>query len=204
MRQETQKRIFDAATAFVLLLLLSPLFLLLGLILFFFNNKKVFFVQERVGLHQTVFKIIKFSTMSDKRDSVGTLLPDEDRITVLGKWLRSCSLDELPQLLNVLKGDMSLVGPRPLLTEYLPYYNTAQRRRHEVKPGITGWAQINGRNSICWEKKFDLDLWYVEHQSLRLDIKILYYTLIRVGERSGINQENYVSMEPFRGAKQDV
>lgn len=193
------KRVMDIAVAAVLLLFFSPVILSVGILLFCLNDRQVFFLQERPGQHQKIFKIIKFKTMSDKRDGQGNLLPDKDRITWWGTWMRSYSLDELPQLINVLRGNMSLVGPRPLLKEYLPYYNAAQRRRHEVKPGITGWAQVNGRNGITWEEKFDLDVWYVDRCSLTLDIKILWLTVYKVLRRSGVAQVDHVSMEPFKG-----
>lgn len=193
------KRIFDIVAAAVLLLLLSPVLLAIALALFFFNEKQVFFVQERPGYQQKIFSIIKFKTLSDKRDAQGLLLPDKERMTWWGGFMRSCSLDELPQLVNVLQGNMSLVGPRPLLKEYLPYYNATQQRRHEVRPGITGWAQVNGRNGISWEEKFELDVWYVDHRSLALDLKILWMTAFKVFQRSGVAQTNDVSMEPFKG-----
>lgn len=193
------KRFFDTIAAAVLLLLSSPVILSVCIILFFFNDKQVFFTQERPGYRQKIFKIVKFKTMSDKRDSQGRLLPDKDRMTLLGTWIRNSSLDELPQLVNVLLGQMSLVGPRPLLKEYLPYYNAIQQRRHEVKPGITGWAQVNGRNGISWEEKFDLDVWYVDHRSMALDIKIILLTLYKVLRQSGVSQKDHVSMEPFKG-----
>ena len=194
------KRMMDVAVAAVLLLFFSPVILSVSALLFCTNKRQVFFLQERPGQHQKIFKIIKFKTMSDKRDGQGNLLPDRERLTWWGIWIRSYSLDELPQLINVLYGHMSLVGPRPLLKEYLPYYNAKQQRRHEVKPGITGWAQVNGRNGISWEEKFDLDIWYVDHQSLALDIKILVLTLYKVLFRSGVSQKDHVSMEPFRGS----
>jgi lipopolysaccharide/colanic/teichoic acid biosynthesis glycosyltransferase len=193
------KRLFDAVTAAALLLLIFPVLLLVGIVLFCFNDRQVFFLQERPGYRQKTFRIIKFKTMSDRRDDQGRLLPDKDRMTTLGSWIRNSSLDELPQLINVLLGHMSLVGPRPLLMEYLPFYNAEQQRRHEVRPGITGWAQINGRNGISWEEKFHLDVWYVDHCSIALDMKILLLTLSKVLRRSGISQKDHVSMEPFRG-----
>lgn len=194
-----RKRAMDIAVATILLLFFSPVLFSVGLLLYCFNDRQVFFLQDRPGQHQIIFKIIKFKTMSDKRDAQGNLLPDRERITWWGTWMRSYSLDELPQLINVLRGNMSLVGPRPLLTEYLPYYTAVQRRRHEVKPGITGWAQVNGRNGISWEEKFDLDVWYVDHYSLTLDIKILWLTVYKVLLRSGVAQVDHVSMEPFKG-----
>lgn len=202
-RAKYGKGFFDKLGALSLLLLLSPMFLLVCFLLFFYNKGEVFFCQERPGLNSRIFKIIKFKTMSDVRGLKGEVLPDADRMTPLGKWIRSLSLDELPQLLNVLKGEMSLVGPRPLLKEYLAVYTAVQQRRHEVKPGITGWAQVNGRNGISWEKKFALDVWYVEHQSFSLDVKILLLTLTQVFRREGITQDHHASMEPFKGTHQD-
>jgi len=194
------KRLFDASVAaFALLLLLLPLLVLIYLI-----RKKigspVFFCQTRPGLNGKPFRLIKFRTMTDTRGPDGNLLPDAMRLTGFGCYLRSTSLDELPEIWNVLKGDMSLVGPRPLLMEYLPLYSDEQARRHEVMPGITGWAQVNGRNAISWEDKFKLDLWYVEHQSLWLDIKILYLTAFKVLLRRGISQDGHVTMDKFRGS----
>ena len=202
-KEDYGKGLLDRLGALLLLVLLSPVILSVCLALYLSNNGKVFFFQERTGLNKGVFRIIKFKTMSDARDLNGQLLPDADRISPFGKWIRNSSLDELPQLLNVLRGEMSLVGPRPLLKEYLPYYNAIQQRRHEVKPGITGWAQINGRNGISWEQKFALDVWYVDHRSFSLDMKILFATLVRVFQRSGITQDNHATMEPFKGTHQD-
>lgn len=193
------KRVMDIAAATILLLFFTPVFFFLGLLLYCFNDRQIFFFQERPGQHHKIFKIIKFKTMSDKRDAQGKLLPDRERITWWGTWMRSCSLDELPQLFNVLRGDMSLVGPRPLLTEYLSRYNAVQLRRHDVKPGITGWAQVNGRNGISWEEKFDLDVWYVDHCSLTLDLRILWLTVQKVLRRTDVAQKDHVSMEPFKG-----
>lgn len=163
------------------------------------GDLNIFFIQQRPGKNAKIFKLIKFKTMNNKRDINGYLLPDNERITKIGKLLRSLSLDELPQLINVLKGDMSLVGPRPLLIEYLPLYTPEQARRHEVKPGITGWAQVNGRNAISWKKKFEYDVWYVDHISFWLDMKILYLTVRKVFVRDGINASENVTMEPFNG-----
>src|SRR5690554_1704342 len=196
------KRAFDLIIASFLFLLSLPFFLLICLVLYWFNRGKVFFIQERIGRNQTAFNIIKFRTMADTRDVHGCLLPDSDRMTPLGKWIRHRSLDELPQLVNIIKGEMSLVGPRPLLKEYLPRYSPVQRRRHDVRPGITGWAQINGRNSISWEKKFDLDVWYVDHRSLLLDMKILLVIVLKVVQGSGVTYKNHSSMEPFKGEPQ--
>ncbi len=164
-----------------------------------FNKGEIFFVQNRPGLNEKIFRIYKFQTMTNKRDSNGNLLPDNERITVLGRMLRNTSLDELPQLLNVVKGDISLVGPRPLLEEYLPLYNVNQKRRHEVKPGITGWAQVNGRNAISWQKKIDFDVWYVQNMSFILDIKILFLTMKKVFLSEGISSGSSATMEKFTG-----
>jgi len=160
-----------------------------------------FFFQERPGKDEKIFKVIKFKTMNERCDSSGKLLPDVQRLTQIGKFIRTISLDEIPQLLNVIKGDMSLIGPRPLLVKYLPLYNDVQRRRHEVRPGITGWAQVNGRNAIRWQQKFEYDVWYVDNLSLWLDIKILFLTVKRVFFRDGINAGSDVTMEPFKGGK---
>jgi lipopolysaccharide/colanic/teichoic acid biosynthesis glycosyltransferase len=175
------------------------LFILVIVGLFFANQGKPFFFQIRPGKKGQLFKIIKFKTMNDKKDNEGNLLSDEYRLTKIGAFVRKTSLDEIPQLLNVLKGDMSLIGPRPLLPEYLPLYNESQRRRHEVKPGITGWAQVNGRNAISWAQKFEYDVWYVENVSFLLDLKILYQTIKKVFKREGITAENSVSAEAFKG-----
>ncbi|MBP8945855.1 MAG: sugar transferase [Paludibacteraceae bacterium] len=194
------KRIIDFVIALVGLLILSPLFLILWIGLSIANKGAgAFFLQERPGKDEKIFKVIKFKTMNDRRDEQGNLLPDSERLTTIGRWIRSLSLDEIPQLINVLKGDMSLVGPRPLLVEYLPLYNETQRRRHEVRPGMTGWAQVNGRNAISWQQKFDYDVWYVDHVSLSLDFKILLRTVEKVFKCEGINSETYVTMEPFQG-----
>ena len=193
------KPLFDILTSFIGLFLLFPLFLLFIMLLFFANKGSVFFVQERPGKKGKIFKIIKFKTMNDFKDLNGKLLPDAERLTKIGSFVRKTSLDEIPQLINVLKGDMSIIGPRPLLTEYLHLYNDFQNRRHEVKPGITGWAQVNGRNAISWDKKFELDVYYVEHFSFWFDIKILFLTLKKVIIREGINSGNAATMEPFQG-----
>jgi lipopolysaccharide/colanic/teichoic acid biosynthesis glycosyltransferase len=169
------------------------------LILTIVNKGSPFFIQERPGLGEKLFKIIKFKTMNDERDEKGNLLPDEKRLTPIGKFIRSTSLDEIPQLINVIKGEMSLVGPRPLLVEYIPLYRAKQRRRHEVKPGITGWAQVNGRNAITWEQKFEADIYYVDHVSFWLDLRILFLTLLKVLKREGISSAQSVTMEKFKG-----
>lgn len=193
------KRVLDVFFSILLLLVTFPLLLIISLLLLVQNKGDIFFYQERPGLRERPFEIIKFKTMTDRRDSDGNLLPDMDRITQVGSWVRRLSLDELPQLVNVLKGDMSLIGPRPLLFEYIPYYSREQRKRHEVKPGITGWAQVNGRNSIGWEKKFELDLYYIKYLSFSLDMKIVWMTVIKILKREGINQSNSQPMQPFRG-----
>ena len=194
------KRVFDLVIALLGLIILSPLFLILWIGLLIANKGAgAFFVQERPGKDEKIFKVIKFKTMNDRRDEKGDLLPDSERLTTIGRWIRSFSLDEIPQLLNVIKGDMALVGPRPLLVEYLPLYDEVQRRRHEVRPGITGWAQVNGRNAISWQEKFAYDVWYVDHLSLSLDIKILLKTIEKVFKREGINSETNATMEPFKG-----
>lgn len=195
------KRLFDFTVAFLGFLLLTPLFVLIAAFLYFANQGKPFFLQSRPGKNGKIFNVIKFKTMNDKTDTHGELLPDAERLTAVGKLVRKTSLDEIPQLINVIKGDMSLVGPRPLLIEYLPLYNATQQRRHEVRPGITGWAQVNGRNAISWQKKFELDVWYVDHLSFSLDLKILRMTVVKVFRSEGINQEGQVTMEKFKGAQ---
>lgn len=197
------KRIFDVAVAFIALLILSPVFLLVGLAVAVKLGRPVFFKQQRPGLHGKPFQILKFRTMTDARDENGALLPEDIRLTDFGKWLRSTSLDELPELINVLKGDMSLVGPRPLLMEYIPLYNDFQKQRMKVPPGITGWAQVNGRNAIVWDKKFEYDIWYIKNRSLLLDLKILFLTVSKVFEREGIGHENEDIMPKFQGKKTD-
>lgn len=188
--------------ALVALTLLSPLFIATIILLFFANKngfKGIFFTQDRPGKNEKIFKAIKFKTMTDERDADGKLLPDADRLTKVGKIIRSTSIDELPQLINILKGDMAFIGPRPLLPKYLPLYNETQRHRHDVTPGMSGWAQVNGRNNISWTKKFELDVWYVEHCSLLLDIKILFMTVMKVLKRADINKDGFVVTEPFNG-----
>ena len=194
------KRIIDFFVAFCLLLVIWP-FLLIIIIFLYFANKGtgVFFTQERPGRNAKIFRVIKFKTMTDERDKDGKLLPDEKRLTRVGRVVRSLSIDELPQLINVLKGDMAFVGPRPLLPKYLPLYSKEQFRRHEVRPGITGWAQINGRNNISWTKKFEYDVWYVDHLSLGLDLKILLLTVKKVFVREGISKEGEATTVPFDG-----
>jgi len=192
------KRVFDFCIALSGLIVLSPVFIIVIVGLFVANRGKPFFFQLRPGLNERVFKIIKFKTMNDKCDSNGGLLPDKDRLTTVGKFVRKTSLDEIPQLINVLKGDMSLIGPRPLLTEYLPLYNEEQKRRHQVRPGITGWAQINGRNTISWKKKFEYDIWYVNNISFSLDIIIFLKTIKKVFIREGISADGEATMEAFK------
>ena len=192
------KRLIDVTAAVLVLIFFSPLFIGVYLLLMLSQNS-AFFTQDRPGKNGKIFKLVKFKTMSDKRDAQGNLLPDAERLTKVGKWVRSTSLDELPQLINVLKGDMSLIGPRPLLIKYLPLYSETQKRRHEVKPGITGWAQVNGRNAISWNKKFEYDVWYVDHLSFLLDCKIVWRTIKKVIIREGISSDTSVTMEPFKG-----
>jgi putative UDP-galactose phosphate transferase len=193
------KPVIDFVLALVGFLFLSPVFVMVTIGLFFANDGKPFFFQLRPGKDGKIFKIIKFKTMTDKKDENGNLLPDADRLTKIGSFVRKTSLDEIPQLLNVIKGDMSLVGPRPLLPKYLELYNDFQRRRNEVKPGITGWAQVNGRNSISWEKKFEYDVWYVDNVSFLLDIKILIMTVLKVVKSEGINEQGQATSNEFKG-----
>lgn len=193
------KRFLDLASVSIGLLLVAPILLLVVLVILLKLGKPIFFKQKRPGLNGNPFMMHKFRTMTNETDEKGNLLPNDQRLTRFGKFLRSTSLDELPELINVLKGDMSLVGPRPLLMEYLLLYNEQQARRHEVKPGITGWAQVNGRNAISWEQKFDYDVWYVENQSLWLDIKILFITVLKVFNRDGIAHKGDVAMPRFKG-----
>src|SRR5690625_4268259 len=193
------KRLIDFLAALFGLLLLSPVFIIVLIALTFANNGKPFFLQARPGKNEKIFKIIKFKSMNDKKDLEGKLLPDAQRLTSIGSFVRKTSLDEIPQLINVLKGDMSLIGPRPLLIQYLPLYNDFQKRRHEVRPGITGWAQVNGRNAISWPQKFEYDVWYVENCNFLLDIKILFLTIKKVFVREGISQEGEETMEVIKG-----
>lgn len=193
------KNVLDFIIALIGFMLLSPIFLLVTIGLFFANNGKPFFFQTRPGKNEKLFKIVKFKTMNDKKDVAGNLLSDTERLTPIGDFIRKTSLDELPQLFNVLRGDMSLVGPRPLLPQYLPLYNQQQKKRHDVRPGITGWAQVNGRNAISWTQKFEYDVWYVEHLSLLMDLKILFLTLKKVVVKEGINSNTSVTMEVFKG-----
>ena len=194
------KRFFDLMASLLGLIVLSPLLLVLALLVRIELGAPVFFRQERPGLHGKIFRLYKFRSMKDARDSKGNLLPDEERLGKFGKLLRASSLDELPELINVLKGEMSLVGPRPLLVKYLGLYNEEQRRRHDVLPGITGWAQVNGRNAISWEEKFRLDVWYVDHWTPWLDLKILFLTVKKVFIREGISAADQVTTEEFKGS----
>jgi undecaprenyl phosphate N,N'-diacetylbacillosamine 1-phosphate transferase len=195
------KRILDFFVALAGLVLLSPLLLLVLVCLTIANRGKPFFFQLRPGKDGNIFKIVKFKTMNDKKDSLGKLLPDNQRLTKVGLFVRKTSIDELPQLINVLIGDMSVVGPRPLLPEYLTFYNDFQVKRHNVKPGITGWAQVNGRNAIGWDRKFELDVWYADNVSFILDVKIFFQTIVKVLQRKGISASVLVTMEPFKGNK---
>ncbi len=194
------KNILDFIVAILVLILASPIIIVTVSLLFFFQKRNVFFLQERPGKNERIFKLVKFKTMTDEKDSNGNLLPDEQRLTWIGKFVRKASLDELPQMINVLKGDMSLIGPRPLLVEYLPLYNDEQRRRHEIKPGITGWAQVNGRNTISWENKFKYDVWYVDNASFLLDIKIVFLTILKIFKSEGISSDTSATMEKFKGS----
>ena len=194
------KRLIDFIIVFCVLVVIWPILLIITLWLHFANKGAgAFFAQERPGKGGKVFKVIKFKTMTDERDADGNLLPDADRLTNVGRFVSSTSIDELPQLINVLKGDMALIGPRPLLVQYLPLYSKEQARRHDVRPGITGWAQVNGRNAISWTKKFELDVWYVDHCSFWLDVKIIFLTIKKVFVREGISQEGQATMEFFTG-----
>ena len=199
MYQNYVKSFFDFMAAFIGLFVLSPLIIVITILLFILNNGKPFYFQNRPGYKEKIFRIIKFKTMNDKKNEAGELLPDFERTTLVGKFIRKTSIDEIPQLINVFLGHMSLVGPRPLLPEYLPLYNENQKRRHDVKPGITGWAQINGRNSILWTKKFEHDVWYVDNASILLDIKILLLTVKKVLIPQGINANEKYTMEEFNG-----
>lgn len=193
------KRSFDIIFSLTVLIMLSPIFLIIAILVKIKLGGPIFFVQERIGMYNRSFKMYKFRTMRDTKDSSGNLLSDNERLTKFGKILRSTSLDELPEFFNILRGEMSLIGPRPLLPEYLPLYSGEQIKRHNVLPGLTGWAQINGRNSISWTEKFELDVWYVENWSLKLDLKIFFLTIVKVIKREDINQESTVTMEAFNG-----
>ena len=194
------KRFLDFWISLIVLICISPILLVVTIWLHFANKGTgAFFFQERPGKDAKIFKVIKFKTMTDERDAEGNLLPDEQRLTKVGKFVRSTSIDELPQLINVLKGDMALIGPRPLLVQYLPLYSPEQARRHEVRPGISGWAQCHGRNAISWTEKFKLDVWYVDHVSLATDLKVIWITIMKVLKRDGISQEGNATMEAFNG-----
>lgn len=193
------KPLGDFSVAFIVFTVFSPLFIVLVILLAIANSGKPFFFQPRPGKREKIFKVIKFKTMNDKKDKDGNLLSDAERLTPVGAFIRKTSLDELPQMLNVIKGDMSIVGPRPLLVEYLPLYNDTQKHRHDVKPGITGWAQTNGRNAIGWKQKFEYDIWYVQNISFALDFKILLRTVMKVFKSEGISSDTSVTMEKFKG-----
>jgi undecaprenyl phosphate N,N'-diacetylbacillosamine 1-phosphate transferase len=193
------KFVLDFFISIILFTILSPVFIVVTLLLFFANDGKSFFFQLRPGKNGVPFKVIKFRTMNEKKDKNGNLLSDGQRLTTIGKIIRATSLDEIPQLINVIKGDMSLVGPRPLLMEYLPLYSGYQKRRHEVRPGITGWAQVNGRNAIGWDQKFDYDVWYVDHVNFVFDTKIMWLTVARIFKSEGINSPTSETMEKFTG-----
>lgn len=193
------KRLIDFVLSLSAFIVLLPVFLIVTILLAVANRGKPFFLQLRPGKDGHIFRVIKFRTMNDKRDPQGNLFPDADRLTPVGAFVRKTSIDEIPQLLNVIKGEMSLIGPRPLLVEYLPLYNKVQRRRHEVRPGITGWAQVNGRNAISWNEKFRYDVWYVDNISLMLDVKIIFMTIVKVFKSEGISAEGSATMERFRG-----
>ena len=201
MYKSLLKPTIDFLVALIGLLVLSPIFLLVMLGLTIANNGKPFFFQKRPGKNEKIFSIIKFKTMNDKKDAEGNLLSDAERLTPIGAFVRKTSLDEIPQLINVLKGDMSMIGPRPLLIQYLPLYNAQQKRRHEVKPGITGWAQVNGRNAISWAQKFEYDVWYVDNVSMGLDFKIGLMTIQKIFKSEGISSDTSVTMEAFKGNK---
>lgn len=193
------KRWLDFFVALIMFTLLSPLFIVVTILLMVANNGRPYFLQRRPGRHGRIFKVIKFKTMNDRRDANGALLPDEVRLTPVGRFVRRASLDEVPQLINVIKGDMSIIGPRPLLEEYLPLYSKDQMRRHEVRPGITGWAQVNGRNTISWQQKFEYDVWYVDRVCFPLDFRILLQTFSNVAKSEGISSGTSATMEKFRG-----
>ena len=195
------KNIFDKLLALFLIVIFSPIYFIVSILILIKMGRPIFFRQKRPGLNEKIFGIYKFRTMTNDKDKDGNLLPDDKRLVGIGKFIRSTSLDELPQLFNVLKGEMSFVGPRPLLVEYLPLYNENQKKRHDVKPGITGWAQVNGRNAISWEQKFEYDTWYVDNQSFSLDIKIMWMTFLRVVKRSDVSSSTSVTMEKFTGSK---
>jgi len=202
MYKDYLKRLMDFTFAIIALILITPFILILFAILLFANQGSPLFFQDRPGKNSKIFRLVKFKTMNERKDAAGKLLPDKDRLTPVGQFIRTTSMDELPQLINVLKGDMSLVGPRPLLIKYLPLYNGRQARRHEVRPGITGWTQVNGRNSLSWEQKFELDIFYVDNLSFALDMKILWLTVVKVFKREGISQGGQATMEAFKGGEE--
>ncbi|SDE76265.1 Sugar transferase involved in LPS biosynthesis (colanic, teichoic acid) [Pricia antarctica] len=193
------KRTLDIILSFIILVVCSPILIVTYILLTIANKGEAFFVQKRPGKHGIIFKILKFKSMNDKKGADGQLLPDSERITKVGQFVRKTSLDEIPQLFNVLKGDMSLIGPRPLLIQYLPLYSVEQAKRHNVRPGITGWAQVNGRNTVPWPRRFELDVWYVNNVSFNLDLKILWLTFLKVLKRDGISSETSATMEAFTG-----
>lgn len=193
------KPLLDCVCALLAVIIASPIFMVIGILLAIFQQGKVFFTQKRPGRHEHIFLLLKFKTMRDDTDINGNLLPDDERLTAIGKFVRKTSLDELPQLINIVKGDMSFIGPRPLLIEYLPLYNEYQKKRHIVTPGISGWAQVNGRNAIGWTQKFDYDVWYVKNQSFLLDLKIIFLTIIKVFKSDGISAAGSATIEKFRG-----
>jgi len=193
------KRCIDIFISLIAIVVLAPIFVVVMLSMILSGHRNLFFVQVRVGKNEKLFKLLKLKSMTDEKDENGKLMPDEKRLTKAGKIIRKTSIDELPQLINVIKGDMSIIGPRPLLVEYLQYYSLEQKKRHLVKPGITGWAQVNGRNAISWNKKFELDVWYVNNLSFILDMKIILLTLLKIVRSDGISQDGQATMEPFRG-----
>ena len=195
------KPLLDRLLALILLIILSPIMLIVALLIYIKMGRPILFTQKRPGRDGKIFTIYKFRTMTNEKDKFGNLLPDEKRLKGVGKAIRSLSLDELPQLFNVLKGDMSFIGPRPLLVEYLPLYNEEQARRHEVTPGITGWAQVNGRNAISWEDKFRYDVWYVDNCSFLVDMKIIWLTILKVLKKEGISSSSHATMEKFKGSR---
>lgn len=199
MYKDFFKRFLDFVLSLIGFVLLSPIFIFISILLGIANKGNPLFIQKRPGKEEKVFKIIKFKTMTDERGSNGTLLSDEKRLTVIGSFVRRTSLDEIPQLINVIKGEMSLIGPRPLLVKYLPLYTDNQKRRHEIKPGITGWAQVNGRNLVGWKEKFEFDIWYIDHLSFSLDIKIIFMTIFKVFKSEGINANGQATTKDFEG-----